>query len=247
MKIVDCFWELANLDRKVAEISLSSDDKVEDVDAALTEVEKSYDYIVVKMSTAEIALNQLMCRRNYMFMETQITYRKRLEDLKRQIENDKRVQLYLRNSEAKRVESEEELKELLDSMTQNMFHTDRIYLDPEFSPEYSLRRYKNWIASEYKRGTIIKMFYFRKAFIGFSMCRHEGNVLHGLLSGVYEKYQNAGMGLFIPLIPYYFQEYTHKEYFGNVSTNNVPSIRVHDAYNFENSDMTYVFVKHIKH
>lgn len=247
MKIVDCPWELANLDCKVAEISLSNEDKAEEVDAALKNVESEYDYVVVKMPTAAIPFQQLMCDRQYLFMETQITFRKLFEDLNKEIENNKAAKQYLKNSTAKRVETEEELQMLVDSMTPYMFSTDRVFLDPAFGPKYGMRRYRNWIITEFHRGTIVMMHYFRNTFIGFSMGRVRDGEHLGMLSGVFEKYQNAGMGLFLPLLPYYYQEYGDKVYVGKFSTNNTPVVRIHDAYDYDYTDMEYVFVKHIKH
>jgi len=243
MKIVDCPWELVNLDCRVAEIALEGNDIAEDVEASLTGVEKTYDYIVVKMPTASIPLQRLMTERQYMFMETQITFCKRFADLN--IENNRSAQQYLRNSYAKRVETDEELQQLVDGMTPHMFFTDRVFLDPVFGSKYGMRRYRNWIISEYKRGTIVMMHFFRNTFIGFSMGRVTNGEHLGLLSGVFEKYQNAGMGLFLPLLPFYYQEYGDEVYVGKFSTNNTPVVRIHDAYNYHYTDMEYVFVKHI--
>lgn len=247
MKIVDCPWELVNLDCKVAEILLSNEDNVEEIDAALKNVESEYDYVVVKMPTAAIPFQQLMCNRQYLFMETQITFRKLFEDLNREIENNKAAKQYLKNSTAKRVETEEELQMLVDSMTPYMFSTDRVFLDSAFGPRYSLRRYRNWIISEYKRGTVVMLHYFRDSLVGFSMCRPVGDVLHGLLSGVFEKYQNAGIGMFLPLIPYYYRDYGVTTYTGKFSSNNFPVIRMHEQLRYNYIDMEYVFVKHVNH
>ena len=128
-----------------------------------------------------------------------------------------------------------------------MFSTDRIYLDFAFGPMYSLRRYRNWIISEYKRGTVVMLHYFRDSLVGFSMCRPVGEVLHGLLSGVFEKYQNAGIGMFLPLIPHYYRDYGVTTYTGKFSSNNFPVIRMHEQLRYNYIDMEYVFVKHIKH
>lgn len=245
MKLVDCPWELVNLDCKVAEISLSNEDKVEDIDAALKDVESVNNYVVVKMPTAAIPFHQLMCSRQYMFIETQISFTKQVDSL--DIDNNRAAQLYLKNSSAKRVESEEELRMLVDSMTPNMFYTDRIYLDPAFGPEYSLRRYRNWIITEYKRGSILMKHFYHNTFIGFSLGRVKDGLHDGLLAGVFEKYQNAGMGLFLPLMPCYYKEYGAKTYVGKISTNNMPVVRAHDAYNYDYTNIEYVFIKHIQH
>lgn len=244
MEIVDCPWELVNLDCRVAEISLSNEDKVVDVDAALINVENNYDYIVVKMPTSSIPFHQLMNNRHYMFVENQITFQKRIEQLNI---DSKLVQQYLKRTAVKRVECEEELHMLIDNLTPNMFSTDRIYLDPAFGPKYSLCRYRNWIISEYKRGTIVMLHYFRDSLVGFSMCRLVGDVLHGLLSGVFEKYQNAGIGMFLPLIPYYYRDYDVTTYTGKFSSNNFPVIRMHEQLWYNYIDMEYVFVKHVNH
>jgi len=245
MKIVDCPWELVNLDCRVAEISLEKNDNVVEVASMLEEVESKYDYIVVKTPTGIVPFLQLMCKRQYMFIETQITFYKSIEDLN--IDNNKSAQLYYKNSFAKRVENEEELNTLLDNMTPNMFSTDRVFLDPAFGAKYSLRRYQNWIVSEYNRGSIVMLHYFRNKFVGFSLGRVKDGIHFGLLAGVFEKYQNVGMGLFLPLLPLYYQNYGVKEYIGKISTNNTRVVNIHDAYNYHFTDMEYVFVKHEKH
>lgn len=242
MKIVDCPWEIENLNKRVVSISIENKN---DIDVKeIQEAENNNDYIVIKAKTKDFALYQALSRLGYYFTEAQFTIRKKISDI--DIVNDKVASSYFRCSKTDLVNSEDDLNELLEMMTEGMFSTDRIYLDDDFGPSASLHRYRTWIKNEYFKGTTILKHYYRNKYIGFSMCKVKDNIVDGLLSGTFEKYQNAGLGMFLPLIALAYRE-THAEYFyGLISSNNLPVIKMYNRFAYDFVDVDYIFVKHIK-
>lgn len=144
------------------------------------------------------------------------------------------------------VREDNSLKILLDSMTEGMFITDRIYLDPVFGGEYSLRRYRNWIYQEYCRGSRVCHIIYQEQKIGFVLYRIDEGCMHVLLWGLFEPFQRKGIGVIVPLSTYWIWENIEKfiSLETKVSSNNKGIISKLCQLGFNFSDMEYVFIKH---
>ena len=241
MKVIDCIWENVNLDCRVAEVSILS---IEDMDAkVLRDLESTYDYIVLKVPIKDPVLYQVIEELGYHFFEAQLGMQADIESFA--IPQDARTQAICIEYQPIKVQDRNEWQSLLNQMTRDMYTTDRIALDTQFGFDYSLRRYRNWSMSEFDRGTdCIKMVY-KGNVIGLLVMKVVGDVIHGLLTGLYTKYQHQGLGVLIPLAPAIYKGTGCRTYMTVISSNNLPVINKYIGLNYQVVDEHYVFVKHI--
>jgi len=243
MKIIECPWELDNLDCRVAEINVDVNEMVDEV--AITSLEKDHDYLVLKLEAGNMQQTIAATRMGYVLAETQLTVQMTKKDWN--IEQNKITQMILSQSKVERIRTNADLDDLFSLITDHMFTTDRVYLDPNFGPTYSSRRYKNWTRTEFERGSLLYKHYFRGQYIGFSLSKLSDGVLHCLLAGTFEKFQKTGIGFWIPLIPLLYQNVDYNKYTTCISANNYPVWQMYNAQHYTVSHFDYVFVKHIKH
>lgn len=243
MIIADCPWELNNLDCKVVEVKVDSTEQMDIF--AIKKLELEYDYIVVKVESGNMLHSQTLNDFGYYFAETQLTVQKNKSDW--DFNNDSLVKTLMLNLSVESINCKNEVDELLDLITPNMFSTDRIYLDPLFGPEYSVRRYKNWISNAWNDGTMLRKHYFRDKYVGFSLCKIEDLEMSCMLAGCFKQYQHTGIGLWIPLIPELYDDIKYKTYVTHISTNNYPVWQMYNRHHYLVTRFEYVFVKHITH
>ena len=149
----------------------------------------------------------------------------------------------------KRVTSKEELEEVICQITPDMFSTDRIYLDPYFPHDASSKRYINWMRSDFESGNaIIDKTYYDDKNVGFGFTRFDENrVSHGVLGGIYEKYQDIGLGIVNAALPFIMtkkKNYQLEVYRTSISSNNPFVWQFYNYLGYKIDSMTYVFVKH---
>lgn len=243
MKIIDCPWELANLDCRVAEISVDADEKIDET--VLMEVEQNCDYVVVKVESGLMHNQLILCNHGYALAETQLSMRKAKKDWNWVQDPFASRMMPLLSSE--RIVDEMALDELLTKITPGMFSTDRIYLDPAFGPEYGLRRYRNWIRTEWEKGGILHKHLYDGNYVGFSLCKLDGKEFKCFLVGVFEEYQKKKLGFVVPLVPEIISTFDYKWYTVKISTNNIPVYKMYQWQNYEINKFEYVFIKHIEH
>lgn len=243
MKIIDCPWELANLNCCVAEISVSAEEVIDP--AAIRDLESKYDYLVLKIQAGKMTNNIIASELGFALAETQMALIKAKRDW--DFEADQLTKRLLKQLSVERIETEKDFEELMSSITEDMYSTDRIYLDPEFGPKYSVRRYKNWTRTEWERGALLYKHFFRGRYVGYSLCKKQGDELVCLLAGCFEQYQKTGIGLWIPLVPELLPNMEYTKYTTHVSTNNIPVWQMYNHQKYVVGGFDYVFVKHIHH
>lgn len=243
MKITECPWELDNLGCRVAEISVKKDEVIDET--AMIALETDHDYLVMKVETGNMEHNRMAFKLGYYLAETQLTMLKNKQDW--HIEQDKMTSMMLKQLSIEPIQTEDDFDELMSLITEDMFSTDRIYLDPCFGPKYSVRRYKNWIRTEWERGSLLYKHYFRGVYVGFSLSKLNGNELSCLLAGCFEKYQKTGIGFWLPMIPLIYQSVPHEIYTTHISVNNYPVWQMYNRHQYMVTHFDYVYVKHIKH
>lgn|SRR5574344_4026 len=248
MKIIECPWELSNLDRRVVEIFIDNNESIDK--HALSIVEKSCDYLVVKLQPCNTKQYIDLASMGYNFIENQITVEKDIEeteDRNKLFSNNDCLDLF-ESIRCVRVTNQDELKNILNNMTVDQFVTDRIYLDNEFGKEYSVRRYKNWIQSEFDQGTNLFSIIFKNQDVGFVLCTIKDSHMRILLWGLYERFQHRGLGDIVPLSAYCINDNIEKinSLETKISSNNKGIISKLNKFNYRFSHFEYVFVKHIK-
>lgn len=242
MKIVDCIWELKNLDKRTVEISVGKEDTFSR-DIILQSI-SNYEYAVVKvpmdMPTFNIGLSEM----GFVCIETQMNVGINLHDF----DFSKVAHLYSDTS-YELINNDNDFTSVVSNLRPGMFSTDRISLDPQFGEDIACRRYINWLTSEYesKRSQLIKVIY-KNEHIGFMLIKIDGDTIDLILNGLYKQYQGKGLGILTPASPMMYikknslniaQEVT------SISSNNIPVVKLYNRLNFQLLQQTYVFVKHI--
>ena len=242
MKIVDCIWELKNLDKKTVEISVGKED-VFSRDIILQSI-SNYEYAVVKvpmdMPTFNIGLSEM----GFVCIETQMNVGINLHDF----DFSKVAHLYSDTS-YELINNDNDFTSVVYNLLPGMFSTDRISLDPQFGEDIACRRYINWLTSEYesKRSQLIKVIN-KNEHIGFMLIKTDGDTIDLILNGLYKQYQGKGLGILTPASP---MMYVKKNSLNitkevtSISSNNIPVVKLYNRLNFQLLKHTYVFVKHI--
>jgi hypothetical protein len=243
MKLINCTWELKNLGCKVAEIDINYNDIIDKKE--ISNIEKMYNYIVIKTGISNAKLYKLICEMGYYYIESQLTISNDINNKMDRFKSDKIYQVL----SYYRVSNDDELNFILNNISIDMFCTDRIYLDYEFKPNLSQQRYKNWLTSEYYSGTKLYNIIIDDQLIGFVLFKETNCEMEVILHGIYKKYQRNGLGRSLALFPLKYKNSTNcyiKQYSTKVSSNNIPIIKVFSKFNYEISNVQYVFVKHLK-
>lgn len=240
MKIIDCFWEKENLNKNVVEIVMEKSDSIDSV--CWDEVEKKYDYIVIKVKINDADKYYKLQTLGYTFIESQLSISKKINQFDM---NDKLIKRIIRNSSVEMITDENELNKLLSMMTEGMFNTDRIYIDKNFGPQWSLNRYKNWIKTEFDRNTKLCWMIFDKERVGFRLYKVVEGVYHGLLGGIFEKYQGRGIGLLTSFGGYLcsLENSSIKKIETKISSNNMEVLKLYNYLDFKIDNIHNVFVK----
>lgn len=243
MNIIDCFWEVKNLNRKTIEICLCKDDVFDSNE--INNITTGYEYIVAKVPQGKMDYIYGLQNIGFKYIESQIKLSKKYKDFNF---NDKLLKLISYKTNFKIIETQEELFSVINSMTEGMFSTDRISLDIEFGPKFSLLRYKNWILDEYSKGTSkIAYIIYDGVKVGFIMFRINKNNIQGMLGGIYEEYQDVGLGILTPSAIFMLCkkfEFNVIKGYTSISSNNQPVLQLYNYFNFKVDNLQYVFVKH---
>ena len=244
MNIVDCTWEKKNLNRHVAEISVFATDVFDE--GVIKDIEKRFDYIVIKLPMNHPDFNFGLSKMGYVFIETQMNISKNYSSFNF---DDRFIKRLVPHVSESIVSTESELESLISNISQEMFTTDRIYLDRNFPQGSGCVRYKNWLQSEFynKTGIIKKMLYKDKE-VGFSLSRENNGTITALLGGIFENYQSYGLGMLTSSFHFFSarnRNVPFEKMITSISSNNYPVYELYNYLGFKTYQMTYVFVKHV--
>ena len=242
MKIVDCIWELKNLDKRTVEISVGKEDTFSR-DIILQSI-SNYEYAVVKVPMDMPTFNIGLSNMGFVCIETQMNVGINLHDF-----DFSKVEHLYSDTSYELINNDNDFTSVVSNLRPGMFSTDRISLDPQFGEDIACRRYINWLTSEYesKRSLLIKVIY-KNEHIGFMLIKIDGDTIDLILNGLYKQYQGKGLGILTPASPMMYikknslniaQEVT------SISSNNIPVVKLYNRLNFQLLKHTYVFVKHI--
>ena len=244
MKLVDCTWEIKNIGKRTCEITY--DDKDIFNRSVLVKKMEGFEYVVVKIPMNHPEMNMGLSDLGFTMIETQLNISKCYKDFN--FEDRLVKHLYPRVSD-QLVSTKDELNEIIDRMTPDMFNTDRIYLDSHFSHDSSCKRYANWMKTEFNNNTcIIKKIYLDGNEIGFCMYREKDGVSYGLLGGLCESEQSEGYGLLTACSGFITAKKNSapfKKTFTAISSNNVSMLQIYNYLNYKIDKMMYVYIKHI--
>ena len=241
MRVINCHWEQKNIGKKTVEITIETTDHF---DYPLIERRtRGYEYAVVKVPMNIPSFNIGLSRMGYTCIETQmnvgIDYNNFIFSKVAHLYDDTSYEI---------VNNADDFKSVVSHIEPGMFSSDRISIDPEFGENIGCQRYINWLTTEYesKQSQLIKVIY-KKEHVGFMLIKIENDTIDLLLNGLYKEYQGKGLGLLTPASP---MIYTKKKGLQiqkektNISSNNIPVVKLYNRLNFALLQQTYVFVKH---
>lgn len=242
MKVVDCIWELKNLDKKTVEISVGKEDifSRDIIEQSIS----NYEYAVVKVSMDMPSFNIGLSNMGFVCIETQMNVGINLHDF-----DFSKVEHLYSDTSYELINNDDDFTSVVSNLLPGMFSTDRISLDPQFGEAIACRRYINWLTFEYesKRSQLIKVIY-KNEHIGFMLIKTDGDTIDLILNGLYKQYQGKGLGILTPASP---MMYVKKNSLNitkevtSISSNNIPVVKLYNRLNFQLLQQTYVFVKHI--
>lgn len=249
MKIVDAFWEKRNLDRKVLEVTLDKRDlrNPDGVMAALADDGRfSGAYVVVKLPTGNLSLLHRLEDAGFRFLETQFSVSRSIENY----ELPSGLKGMVEPCELREVpKTVEAWRKASDLITPEMFHTDRVALDPLFSLEDSCRRYRNWIMDLVDKPDshlLLAHYPGLEDPVGISLDRYsEGDrVFHALLGGAFPGTGVKGAGISMQHSGFLFARQLGCTWWETVvCSNNAPIVRVDSEFGYVVDKMAYVLRK----
>ena len=239
MKIIDAFWEMRNLDVTCTEVTVELDDLEEVVFAQINELPLGYQ--VVKLPVARVDIMNALQNANFTFVESSISVEHDLQ-LK---EPDGLFARMVSSCEFVLIGTDE-IERISLEIRSDMFRTDRVYLDPEFTREQAANRYVNWMMDEVSRGASVYELRIKNVGIGFFLFRHDSKgVGYSALAGLYPSSKTPGFGnvlLHQVLLEAKKRQLIRLE--SHVSSNNLAVVKNHIEQGFRITDIHYVYVRH---
>lgn len=242
MKITDAIWEERNLGVSCYEIQMNLDDRKEDIVSAYSQLEEK-QYMVARVPSSRYDLTQFIQNQGYQFIEAAITLTHNLKN----IIIPKRLLRICENC-SWQIMNEIELEQLSEEINKNIFKTDRIYIDPQFSKKLAAQRYDFWVKDLIQAGHLPYKVIYQGDIIGFFLNKQiDDRVYDGLLAATYDAYEGTGMGYCIQYAGLMSAvERGAKKYIGHISGNNPAVSRVLLSIGFSIKEIDYIFIKHNK-
>lgn len=237
--VVDAKWEKRNLGVSCYEITIDDSDSIDDIKEYLKIY--SAEYMVVRVPVCRTDIMFYLTSKGYTCVESIISLN---HNLKMHYFTPTQVKL---SENIDFIEMEpEDINYLFSQIKKGMFNTDRIYLDPFFTREKAAKRYIGWLNDELLKGSHLYKITFNAQEIGFSGIRNENKGEYKqFLTGLYENARGHQMGFSIIYQPIKkIKQLNGKLFTTDVSTNNVPSLKVHIQCGCIPSKIQYIYTKH---
>lgn len=240
MKKINALWEQNHLGVKALEITV---DETDDFLKVQNDTELHlYDYIVCKVSNQNTDFIYKIQEMDFAFIETQISL-----VINPLVANVEKFRKMSNNFNFVRVENNDNLSDLVDKISDDMFSTDRIALDHRFGISIANKRYKNWILSDfYKNDVEIFKINKKDKNIGFVMINTSNKKeINIMLGGIYSEFQGLGYGWNIVYQPIeYYSKFNANALKTKVSSNNLEVLKLYIAMGYQVEGLDYIFIKH---
>ena len=247
MKKVNATWEKLNFGFDAVEVTLSISDFAQpkklfaDLSALAA---KPQVYVLVKMPVGNLDILHALEDQGFRFLETQFHIDKSLPGY---VSPPEISSLNYQLHKIEVPKSEELWRNIADRMTNDMFYTDRVYLDPVFPVGVSRIRYANWLMDLlHVSDSHLSIWMLEDQEISFSMVRidEDRKVVHGILGGIFQEYQNAGLGMAV----WDAGLHCHSRHGMRlsktvISSNNLPILRLYTYFGYRITKEMYVLRK----
>lgn len=249
MKIIKATWENRNLGCDAYEITLDRKD-LKNFDAVLDEIHTqdfAGAYVTLKMPVGDLQALHALEDDGFRFMENAISFRIRIDDVVVPEQYNRILALF-----SYRIISHDssEWEDIIEKyITDDMYVSDRIYLDTKLPKGTSAKRYKNW-SKDLKNDddTTFLLFYNKKNNdpVGYLILKYnkEDNSFDGPIGGIFSHISYFGIGaqlLVAPLI--YSKKRNVRYYYVHISSNNFPVLKLYSAFPCECISEQYVLRK----
>ena len=239
MKIIDAYWEKRNLGLACIEITVEEEDDVQNLRQAI--MENHAEYMVIKIPECRVELHQELVKQEFYFVESLISLEKQIR-LPVLSEKQNRMLPEL----SYQMDEESGRERVIAQINLGLFNTDRISVDPFFSSKDANNRYVGMLSDELERGGELMEYLWKGQPIGFTCFRKiNDDEYYQSLSGIYFDFRGRGLGFlpsFFPIVE--MQKRNVKRVITAISTNNMPSLRVHVRDGFVPTSISNIFVKH---
>jgi len=240
MKIIDAIWEKRNLGVSTKEINLDVNDTV----VELEQIRRlDCEYAVVRVPVSCIDLMFGLERLGYNYIETMLDVQHDHKNIDSCLDSiSKRIADSITYFEMDATD----LDGLWNEISSGIFNTDRVFLDPAFTPDKSATRYIGWIKDELSRGGKIYKCITKGEPFGFFVCRiDDKNVNHVYHIGMFNETKTTGLGVGLVIASIrQALEAGARISISNLSTNNIPAIRANLAAGYRITSARYIYIKH---
>jgi len=245
MKIIDAYWEQRNIGVKAFEVELSNNDCLESFITSEQEIiSKGAEYIVVKTPVSMPELLFGLPKLGYTFVENAFSI---------SLQKDNYIVPPFiarldRGVEVRQVVEDVEIENILSSIKDNMFDTDRISIDPYFTRSQSSNRYFCWTSDMINSGCTVYNVSIKDKDIGFFINKEiDSSTIYPVLAGLYPEYKGKGIGsLLIKKCIDTIFSLGFKKISTTVVSNNYEILKIDLSYGFKIDYLSYIYVKHIK-
>jgi len=241
MQIIHAYWEKRNIGVDCQELNVEAGDSVAQIADALGGL--SAEYQVARVPSGMTDALFYLQDNGFKTVELNIQFEKKMDKKPELPEQYRRFEKHIAYHPADKDEIESALKAI---ETGGVFVTDKVACDPFFSPKHAGRRYALWAKDLIDKGSRFYICTYKGEKVGFNMNTDKGDYFDAFLGGLLPDAKRSGLG-FLPL---YANLSTIYEQGGRwmktgVSSNNLPIIKLHEAFGCTISGMSYVLIKHL--
>lgn len=239
MKLVDAYWEKKNIGETTVEVIIEEADNISEIEESIQSI--IADYQVAKVPVNSFEYYNLLQKMGFTFVETMVTC---VRDMRPVVIPSNREEL---NKRLRLKEMDErEFDKMQHAVANGLYYTDRLSIDPHFSMAQSSNRYMNWLKQEWENGNEFYCLMDDDKYVGYlDLKKNDEKSYTDMMTGIFPEYRGNGyaMGFTSKLIDMLRERGAEKVY-GDISTNNMPSLQSRLRYGYNIDHMNYIFVKH---
>lgn len=242
MEKIAAVWEKRNLGVTCEELIIAKEDITEVVIEASLHL--SAEYQIIKIPIGRVDLLFALQKLGFNFIEANSHLSKKIAGsvLPKPFDS-------LQKNINYRPAIGDEKKKLLDNIYNgNIFKTDKVALDPNFSLQHSSRRYYFWSQDILDSNGQAYIVTAKEIDIGFFILRRHSNVMfESFLAGIYPEFDQYNLGFAVLSSPIMecAEQGGHMIEAGT-SSNNISSLRLHLALGYEIQSIVYILVRHVR-
>ncbi len=240
MRFVDTYWEKENLGVDSGKFIIDSDEDVMQIEKILKNCNK--EYLEADVASGCIKSIAVLENNGFHFMETAIALKASVAD----IDIPKAMKRFI-GKVSYDESTVEELRIIGDAInTGTMFLTDKISLNAAFGSKKAGNRYCNWFYSLLQKGAKCFSIHYMGKLVGFELSILKDDTVEFILGGgLPGGYTGAGM-MTVTASYDYWMNHNIKSIETNVSSNNLPVLKLHELFGLRINELRYILAKNIE-